>query len=346
MAKVLYENTVCELEAGETVLDCLLRHDFDIVYSCRTGKCHACLLRVKAGPVPEAGQKGLKETWRERGYFMPCVSRLVHNEIIDVGDLNEGENYIARILSIEKISTSVARVRLEVPADFSYHPGQFITIVREGEDSVARSYSLASVPSQDFLELHIRRWPGGQMSTWIHDELRPGDSLAIRGPYGDCFYVGGQPERPLLLIGTGTGAAPLWGIARHALISGHTGPIQFMHKGHDEDALYLHDELQALAHGHETFTYHPCVTIDGGDGGVSFGSIIELARNQLLKLDNPLDARAYICGNPDVVKMLRKELFLAGMPMREILYDAFVFSTTQQKRSPGKAAAKQAAASS
>ena len=109
------------------------------------------------------------------------------------------------------------------------------------------------------------------MSPWIHEDIQPGDTMFLRGPYGECFYVPGQPERPLLLIGTGTGAAPLWGIVRHALNSGHSAPIVFMHKGHDEDALYLHEHLLGLEEEHENISYHPCVTIDGGAAGVANG---------------------------------------------------------------------------
>ncbi len=342
MAKILYRGVECELESGETVLDCLLRHGIDCVYSCRTGKCHACMMRCKTGDVPPNSQTNLKATWKQRGYFMPCVSRLADDQSLELQTLDEAERTAARVLSIEPISSAVARVRLQPEDEFLYEPGQFITLLRD--DTIGRSYSLASIPGEEFIELHVRRWPGGAMSSWIHDELKPGERLFMRGPYGECFYVPGQLERPLLLIGTGTGAAPLWGIARHALEQGHTGPIVFMHKGHDEDGLYLQQQLVALANQHETVSYVACVTMDTGERGVQFGSIIEMARNRLLEFPNPQQVSAYVCGNPDIVKMLRKELFLAGMSMRDIFFDAFVFNTIQKRRKD-KSADKLAAVS-
>lgn len=330
MAKVLFRGTECELEPGESVLDCLLRHGFDCVYSCRTGKCRACLLRAgDDDEIPPASQKGLKETWKQRGYFMPCVSRISGDATMTLRTVDEAERASVEVVSIDRLSSAVARLRLRPHSDLKFQPGQFVTLLRE--DNVGRSYSIASQPEEGYLELHVRRWPGGAMSPWIHEQLQPGDSMFLRGPYGECFYVPGQPDRPLLLIGTGTGAAPLWGVVRHALNSGHSAPIIFMHKGHDEDALYLHEQLLGLEEEHENLSYLPCVTIDGGAAGVNFGSIIELARNQLLSLPDPPRARAYICGNPDVVKMLRKELFLAGLSMRDIFFDAFVFNTLQKR---------------
>ena len=331
MAKVLFRGTECELEPGESVLDCLLRYGYDCVYSCRTGKCRACLLRAdEHEAIPPVSQKGLKETWTQRGYFMPCVSRISGDTSMTLRTVDEAERAEVELLEKKRLSSAVTRIRLRPRAELKFQPGQFVTLLRD-ENLVGRSYSIASLPHEGYLELHVRRWPGGAMSPWIHDELEPGDSLYLRGPYGECFYVPGEPERPLLLIGTGTGAAPLWGVLRHALHLGHTGPIVFMHKGHDEDALYLHEELLAMEEKHESLTYRPCVTIDGGEAGVSFGSIIEMARNQLLSLPDPTAARAYICGNPDVVKMLRKELFLAGLSMRDIFFDAFVYNTLQKR---------------
>ena len=341
MAKVVFRGAECELEPGESVLDCLLRHGYDCVYSCRTGKCRACLLRAKSGDVPVVAQKGLKDTWKQRGYFMSCVSRLSGDAVLELQSIDEAERAVAEVISVRMISGAVARLRLRPRGEFEFQPGQFVTLLRS--DTVGRSYSIASLPQHGYLELHVRRWPGGAMSPWIHDELKPGDEIFLRGPYGECFYVPGQPERPLLLIGTGTGAAPLWGVVRHALSEGHTGPIVFMHKGHDEDALYLHKELTSLANQYDMMTYLPCVTVDGGTAGVNFGSIIELARNQLLELPTPHDVRAYVCGNPDVVKMLRKELFLAGMSMRDIFFDAFVFNT-MQKRHTARAVSRKVSA--
>ena len=116
------------------------------------------------------------------------------------------------------------RLRLRPEGSFDYQPGQYVQLRRP--DGLARSYSLASLPREGWLELHVRRVTDGRMSSWIFDELHVGGRLELRGPFGDCHYEPGRPEQPLLLAGLGTGLAPLYGIARDALESGHTGPVQ------------------------------------------------------------------------------------------------------------------------
>src|ERR1019366_6954129 len=122
-----------------------------------------------------------------------------------------------------------------------YRAGQFVSLFRE--DGLARSYSLASLPGEGALELHVRKIPGGAMSGWLYsqalhsqalhsqslDRAQPGAQSGvpvwIQGPSGNCFYVPGKADEPLLLAGAGTGLAPLYGIARDALQQGHSGPI-------------------------------------------------------------------------------------------------------------------------
>src|SRR5690606_24069598 len=116
------------------------------------------------------------------------------------------------VLESDDLGAAVRRVRLAVPAGFEWVAGQYITVLRS--ENVARSYSSASSPADGYLELHVRRIAGGAVSNWLHDTLRPGDSLRFRGVFGDCFYAADDPDAPMLLAGTGTGLAPLYGILR------------------------------------------------------------------------------------------------------------------------------------
>ena len=75
-------------------------------------------------------------------------------------------------------------------------------------DGLCRSYFLASVPNLDrHLEFHTKRLPGGQMSNWMFNDMKIGESVDIQGPNGSCFYLPGAPDQSLLLIGTVTGRA-------------------------------------------------------------------------------------------------------------------------------------------
>src|SRR3954468_23682171 len=266
------------LGEGESVLDGLLRNGVAVPNSCRAGACQSCLMQVTAGEASAASQQGVKDAMRARGFVLAC-------SCVPGGDLTVrfADHAVRRapavLERVERLSETVARVLLSCDQPFDYFPGQFVNVVRP-EDGLVRSYSLASLhsppglPAGDrHLELHVRKVNGGQMSSWLHDEGVVGQSVELRGPAGDCFYVPGRAEQPILLIGTGTGLAPLWAIARDALRHGHTGPIKLYHGGLDASGLYHVEELRALAQGHANFEYVPCVVNGPASDGVRVGAI-------------------------------------------------------------------------
>jgi NAD(P)H-flavin reductase/ferredoxin len=317
MARVRYAGEEYELKFGESVLDCLLRSGVSISYSCRSGVCQSCLVKATKGTVPEQAQAGLKDTLRAQGYFLAC--RCEPDDDLAVAQ-GEDQRVAARIRRVENLGSNVLRLRIEPISGFDYRAGQYISLFRD--DGLARSYSLASLPHERELELHVRLIPGGAMSEWLRREAGPDTPVAIQGPAGNCFYFAGEPDQPLLLAGTGTGLAPLYGIARDALGQGHRGPVWLFHGAPDPGGLYLQDELWTLAARHANFHYVPSVLRDGGnemETGTLDGSI--LARFPRLE-----GWKAYLCGDPALVNSLRKKAFLAGAASRSIYADAFLSS--------------------
>lgn len=203
-------------------------------------------------------------------------------------------------------------MRLTTDAAFDYRPGQYLTLLRD--DGLARSYSLASLPRERSLELHVRVLEGGRMSQWLAREANIGTSMSLMGPSGDCFYVPGREEQPMLLAGTGTGLAPLYGIVRDALAAGHQGPIHLVHGVASRAGLYLRPELAELMAGHANVTCTASVLAEDGPMEKAV-----LASHPSLK-----GWRAYVCGDPAIVQRMRKTLFLAGAALNDIHADAFL----------------------
>lgn len=305
------------VEPGETALDALLRGGVAVPNSCRAGACQSCRLRASAGTPPAASQVGLKATLRERGHFLACLCRPEEDLTIAVGD---DPPRPATVREVTMLTADVARVRLQTHTPLPYRAGQFITLLRG--DGLARSYSLASVPGLDeALELHVRVLPHGRMSQWIAHELQPGAELSVRGPEGDCFYIESDPAQPLLLVGTGTGLAPLYGVARDALRRGHTGPITLIHGAVTPAGLYLQDVLEDMSREHDNFSYLRCALHGEATADLEIGGIEAVTARRLPKLTGH---RVFVCGDPERVAALRKQSFLRGARMNEIFADAFV----------------------
>ncbi|NUQ75359.1 MAG: 2Fe-2S iron-sulfur cluster binding domain-containing protein [Polyangiaceae bacterium] len=317
MAKVTLDGSTYEVEKGETVLGALLRHGVHAPSSCRMGACQTCLMRATRGAVPPASQYGLKDSMKARGYFLACVCK--PEQDLELKGAGADVQVSAAIVGLDKLSPSVVRVRFKTEREFDYRPGQYAVILRQ--DGLARSYSIASLTSEEAIEMHVRKLPNGRMSTWLFDEAVVGEKVVLQGPSGECFYVAGQPEQPLLLAGTGTGLAPLYGIVRDALAQGHTGPIWLFHGAVEPSGLYLVNELRAIAATHPNVTYVPCVLKGEEAGEVRVGALDQVLFKELPKLKG---FRAFVCGDPGLVAALKKKIFLAGAPLREIYADAFV----------------------
>lgn len=307
------------LQDNETVLDGLLRHDAKVSYSCKSGSCGSCMLQAREGTVPARAQAGLKDSWTAQGYFLACVC--VPETDLTVAPLGSDARIPATILSLGNLSPSVKQVLLRRDVSSDIRPGQYLSIVRR--DGLARSYSVAGIPEEDVFELHVRLIPNGRMSGWLHHEACVGDRVSTLGPSGECFYVPGREDQPLLLAGTGTGLSPLWGVLRDALRGGHRGSIHVFHGAMDAGGLYLCHELRELAELHGNLSYTPVVLSGDPASGTEVGAIDKVVLQRLPRLAG---WRTYLAGDPDMVRSLKLQLFLAGVASRDIFADAFLHS--------------------
>ena len=330
MQKFRFNGTEYTVNEKETILDVLIRSGESIPYSCQSGVCHTCMVKAVRGNPSQQSQAGLKETLVKQKYFLAC--QCLPENYLDVVLAGEDVNHFfnTTVIEKEKLAEGILRVSLKPDEPYEYQAGQFLNVFRN--DGLIRSYSIASVPNLDEnLELHVQRVPDGEMSSWIHDELSVGDSLTVSGPVGDCFYVGSDKEKSLLLIGTGSGLAPLFGILRDALNQGHSGPIHLYHGSRNLAGLYLRAELNRVASQFPNFHYTACVSgKEALPDGVRHGRANDIALQDHQR--NFKNWAAYICGNPEMVEATRKAVFLAGASMKDIFADAFSFSHARKDK--------------
>jgi ferredoxin-NADP reductase len=319
MATLRYDGHAVSTQDGETVLEALLRHGLAVPHGCRSGICQSCLLRAREGAIPAMAQTGLKPTLVERDYLLAC--RCVPTEDMTLEISAAGTLRTPAVIdAIEPLSGDILRLRLTPEGPLDYRPGQYVTLWRDA--ALGRSYSLASLPDEGRdLEFHIRVLPGGQFSSWLRDQARPGDRLEVQDAAGSCFYTPALRDANLLLVGTGTGLAPLWGIVREALRQGHRGAIHVMHGAVQCDGLYLHEALQQLADRHDNLHYHASVLQPEGCSAVDTRPLDALVVETIGDFSG---WHSYLCGAPELVNQLRKRIFLAGARMDAICADVFL----------------------
>ncbi len=310
------KNYTCE--NNETVLEALLRANVAISYVCKMGSCQTCLVRSIHGTPPATAQSGLKATLKKQHYFLAC--RCYPTEDMTLKLSEQAEFYRDGVVvkhTLLNHNTLLLGIRFNDA--FEFYAGQFVNLQRK--DGLTRSYSIATIPqAHNIVEFHIRCLPHGRFSAWLRDELTLGDTIAVSEPRGHCFYVPERAEQNLLLIGTGTGLAPLEGILLDALAHQHTGNIYLFHGGREVNDLYHSSQLQTLAAQHDNFFYTPCLSGAQVPEGIAQGRAHEVALARFTDLSN---WRVFLCGHPDMVNQMKRQAFMKGASMNDIYADAF-----------------------
>lgn len=302
------------------MLDCLLRHGVDVPHSCRSGICQTCMMKAVSGQPDDISQMGLKDAQIKQNYFLACscfAKTDLEVALLDASELSQNTT----VTQISMLADDVVALHLKRPVNFEYYPGQFVNI--HNPQGIARSYSLASCPHSDQdLVFHIRVIPNGLVSTWIQKELKAGDEIAITEAMGECIYLPEYRDHNLLLLGTGTGLAPLHGILRSALQQQHQGQIYLYHGVAKQEGLYLHSELKTLAQNHDNLHYRPCVTDEApGDVDIRKGIFTDLLGQDFQSFEK---FKVFLCGNPKMVNDTKRFVFLKGASMSDLYSDPFV----------------------
>lgn len=317
MSNIHYNKKCYPINGTDSVLDTLLKHDVDYPYSCKIGTCQSCLTKLVDGEISPEAQKGLKSTLAAKNYFLACQCKPKSDITIALPN-QEDASILSRIIGLSKLNHNVLQVRLSVVNLGSFKAGQYINLV--APENLIRSYSIANV-QKEYIELHVKLMPNGLMSNWLNQYAKVGTSICIRGPMGNCFYY--NPEHksfPIVLAGTGTGLAPLIGIAEDALKNEHNGNIVLIHGGVSEADLYFHEELISLQTRYTNFDYVPCVLHESRS--IQQASIDSVLIQNLEGIAS--DVRLFICGPEETTKKMKVKAFLAGVPSGSIYSDSFV----------------------
>lgn len=252
---------------GRPLLEAALQAGLNVPHRCRGGNCGACRARLLSGRVnyPNGRPLGLSDAEVEEGFILLCQARALEDLTLETIEPGTPDNAAikrlpARIECTQPLSHDVLGVflRLPVAEPFPFEPGQYLDVMLRG--GRRRSFSIASPPHDaGLLELHVRRVTGGEWTEPLFAAPARGALLEIEGPLGDFFYRG-DSRAPLLLVGGGTGLAPLKSIFRHVIDNQLQRNTSLYWGVRSERDLYAHRELEELAARRENFRYCPVLS--------------------------------------------------------------------------------------
>jgi ferredoxin-NADP reductase len=154
-----------------------------------------------------------------------------------------------QVATVVELLDETARTKSIVldPPDWPGHrAGQHVDVRLTADDGyqTQRSYSIASAPEDEHLELTVERLDDGEVSPYLTDVLQPGDGLELRGPVGGYFVWEARYGGPLLLLGGGSGIVPLRAMLRHHRAAGSTVPVRMLYSARSFEEVIYRDELQ------------------------------------------------------------------------------------------------------
>jgi CDP-4-dehydro-6-deoxyglucose reductase len=314
---------------NETVLAAALREGIVIAYGCRNGVCGTCKGRLVEGEVNYGTyqEQALPAQDKEAGMALFCQARPLTDLVIQCRELGAAVKGMqikmmpARVMKMERAAPDVMLLDLKLPANdkFVFLAGQYVDLILR--DGTRRSFSMANAPHDDaFLQLHLRDY-GGPFSRHVFNTMKEKDILRIEGPFG-TFFLREDSSKPLVLLASGTGFAPIKAIVEHGLHTGLKRPMTLYWGCRVRADLYLHD----LAEGWQRegkLRYVPVLSdapaADNWTGRTGF-----VHRAVMEDFPDLSGHQVYACGAPIVVESAHKDFASkCGLPEEEFFSDSF-----------------------
>ena len=334
-----------EVARDEAVLAAAIRQGVGLPYGCRDGACGSCKSQLVEGRVLHGAhqQKALSSAEEQAGWMLTCCATPQTDLLVEARTVpGAGEFAVrkmpCRVQSIARPAPDVAILRLQLPANtqLDYHAGQYVEFVLK--DGVRRSYSMANAPhtAREGLELHVRHMPGGVFTDALFGGMKEKDILRLEGPFGSFFLRDKRlqpaatpppepaaPGRPLVLLASGTGFAPIKAIIEDMQAKGNARAAHLYWGARRVRDLYLHEWALAAAARIPTLTYVPVLSEaapeDAWRGRTGF--VHEAVMADLPDLSHH---EVYACGAPAMVDAAQRDFISrCNLPAEDFYADSF-----------------------
>jgi len=321
------------VERDEAILPAAIRQGIGLPYGCRDGACGSCKSKLLEGRVIHGAHqlKALPLAEEEAGFILTCCATPQTDCVVEARTVPGAGEYPVlkmptRVITIERAAPDVAVLKLQLPANqnLQYRAGQYVEFILR--DGARRSYSMANSPDQlgspPAIELHVRHMPGGKFTDHVFGAMKEKEILRMEGPFGS-FFLREDGDRPIVLLASGTGFAPIKAIVQQMQTKGIVRPAVLYWGCRRKADLYQHDWCVQAAASMPNLRYVPVLSEptpeDAWSGRTGFV-------HQAVMRDLPdLSAhQVYACGVPVMVESAKRD-FVAqcGLPADEFYADSF-----------------------
>lgn len=329
---------------GESILSAAIRHSVGLPYGCKDGACGSCRSQVMEGRVTRRlvqGEKVLTASDELAGFILTCCSTpqsdvVLESLLVPVSREYPVRKIPGRVSAIRRVTTDVAVLWLQLPPSqvMRYRPGQYIDILLA--NGGRRSYSIATAPhlqeTTPGFELHIRHLPGGKFTDHVFGSLKANEILRFEGPFG-TFFLREDSDKPVVLLASGTGMAPIKSFLEHMEHKRIDRPIVLYWGARRLEDLYLHSWALEFEKRCPTLRYVPVLSHSSPEENWQ-GRRGLVHQAVMADLPDLRGYQVYACGSPLMVEAARHDFKLqCGLPSNEFYADAFVSEADKHKAS-------------
>ena len=317
---------------GENVLAAALRQGVMLPYSCKNGTCGSCKGVVESGEVhyPFHPPMALEKSDYAEGRALMCQAEPIEDLVIQVREIEAVRDIQvrmlpARVMEKTQLADNVMRLKLRLPRAqrLQFLAGQYVDVLIE--DGKRRAFSIASSPSQESeIELHIRHVEGGDFTGYVFEELKERDILRFEGPLGNFFIRNDEPGRPMIMMGGGTGFAPLKSMIENLIENGDKREIHLYWGARNSAELYLDELPSGWSEEHGHIHYRRALSHSSGEGELEAhdGLVHEAVTSDHPDLSG---FDVYMSGPPAMIEAAKVAFIEHGLPEDRLFYDSFEF---------------------
>jgi ferredoxin-NADP reductase len=217
---------------------------------------------------------------------------------------------VAEVVEVRPETPRVKTLGLDVDGWPGHRAGQHVDVRLTAEDGyqAERSYSIASAPDGDRVELTVELVEDGEVSPYLTHEARAGDLMELRGPVGGYFVWDPDPGGPVLLVGGGSGVVPLMAMARQRAGDGDSVPTRLLYSSRSLEDVIYRDELERLQG--EGFDVVHTLTRSQPDGWAGYSRRVDA--ELLAEVAPPDFVLAFVCGPTSFVEAVATALVSLG----------------------------------
>ena len=226
------------------------------------------------------------------------------------------------MLQIQRETARASRLVLDPPAWPGHKPGQHLDVRLTAPDgyTAQRSYSIASAPEAAHVELIVDRLPDGEVSPYLTEELRPGDDLEIRGPFGGWFVWHAGLGGPLQLIAGGSGVVPFLAMLDHHRATGSDVPVRLLYSARSLAEVFRRERLEEP---HRDVRVDLDLTRDAPPGWTGETGRVDRALLGRLAFPPETEPHVFVCGPTGFVDAVARAMIELGHPSEKIKTERF-----------------------